>query len=59
VANGFESGGTPRLLEKFGYAYDAAGNLNTRTNNALVQNFNVNTLNELVSLRQKQPGSCG
>jgi len=43
-----ESGGaTSRLQEQFGYAYDAAGNLNFRTNNALIQNFSVNNLNEL------------
>ncbi len=40
---------TPRLQEQFGYAYDAAGNLNRRTNNALVQTFGVNTLNELTN----------
>jgi len=38
-----------RLQEQFGYAYDAAWNLNARTNNALVQRFNVNTLNELTT----------
>jgi hypothetical protein len=32
------------------YAYDAAGNLNTRTNNALIQNFGVNNLNELTAI---------
>jgi len=31
------------------YTYDAAGNLNARTNNALVQTFGVNTLNELTA----------
>ena len=41
---------TNRLQEQFGYAYDAAGNLNQRTNNALVQSFNVNNLNELTTL---------
>jgi RHS repeat-associated protein len=40
---------TPRAHEQFGYAYDAAWNLNVRTNNALIQTFNVNTLNELTS----------
>jgi len=35
------------LHEQFGYAYDAAGNLNYRTNNALTQTFAVNNLNEL------------
>ena len=36
-----------RLHEQFGYAYDSAGNLNYRTNNALVQTFTPNNLNEL------------
>ena len=35
------------MHEQFGYAYDAAGNLNYRTNNALTQTFAVNSLNEL------------
>jgi len=46
-AVGRESGGTTRLQEQFGYAYDAAGNLSQRTNNALVQSFSVNNLNQL------------
>jgi hypothetical protein len=33
-----------------GYGYDAAGNLNCRTNNALMQTFNVNSLNELSTI---------
>jgi len=39
----------PRKTSKnqFGYAYDPAGNLNYRTNNALVQTFAANNLNEL------------
>jgi YD repeat-containing protein len=45
-----ESGGTAnRWNEQSGYAYDAAGNLNWRTNNALTQAFNVNNLNELTT----------
>jgi len=48
TAIGREAGGvTNRLQEQLGYAYDAAGNLNQRTNNALIQNFGVNNLNEL------------
>ena len=39
----------PRLQEQFGYAYDKAWNLNERTNNALVQSFAVNNVNELSS----------
>jgi len=50
TANAKEPGGvTNRLQEQFGYAYDAAGNLNWRTNNALLQAFNVNSLNELTT----------
>jgi RHS repeat-associated protein len=48
TALGKETGGTTnRWQEQFGYGYDAAGNLNNRTNNTLVQVFGVNTLNEL------------
>lgn len=47
TARGKEAGGTARLHEQFGYAYDAAWNLHYRTNNALIQQFNVNGLNEL------------
>jgi RHS repeat-associated protein len=48
-ARGKESSGygLDRLHEQFGYAYDKAGNLSYRTNNALVESFSVNTLNEL------------
>ena len=49
-AKGREAGGTSRLQEQFGYAYDAAGNLQYRTNNALVQNFSVNALNQLTTV---------
>jgi RHS repeat-associated protein len=38
------------LQEQLSYGYDAAGNLNQRTNNAFVQNFAVNNLNELTTL---------
>jgi len=49
-ANGFESNGTTRRLqEQFGYAYDKAWNLNERTNNALIQTFAVNNVNELTN----------
>jgi RHS repeat-associated protein len=41
--------GSPRLNEQLSYGYDPAGNLIYRTNNALVQNFNVNSDNELTS----------
>ncbi len=50
TAIGKASGGTTnRWQEQLGYAYDAAGNLNFRTNNALIQNFAVNNLNELTT----------
>ncbi len=35
------------MHRQMGYTYDAAGNLNWRTNNAFVQTFGVNSLNEL------------
>jgi RHS repeat-associated protein len=47
TAKGYESGGTTRLNEQFQYKYDAAGNLSIRTNNALIQTFAVNSLNQL------------
>ena len=43
-------GAVPRLNEQFGYAYDRAGNLSSRTNNALVQGFQVNSLNALTNV---------
>src|SRR2546425_12202638 len=42
--------GATHLHEQFRYAYDAAGNLNNRTNNALTQTFAVNNLNELTNV---------
>ena len=52
-ATGKESGGATRLNEQFGYGYDAAQNLNLRTNNALIQTFGVNTKNELTTVTRK------
>ncbi len=57
TAGGKESPGssTDRLLEQFGYLYDASGNLLSRTNgiassaNKLVQSFTVNNLNQLTA----------
>jgi RHS repeat-associated protein len=50
TATGQEKGGvTNRWQEQLGYVYDPAGNLNYRTNNALLQRFNVNNLNELAA----------
>jgi YD repeat-containing protein len=47
-AVGKELGGTTdRLQEQLSHAYDAAHNLSNRTENALVQTFGVNNLNEL------------
>jgi RHS repeat-associated protein len=45
----YETNGTTRLNERLTYAFDPAGNLNYRTNNALIQNFDVNSLNELTA----------
>jgi len=42
-------GTTNRLNEQLHYGFDPAGNLAFRTNNALIQNFAVNSLNELTS----------
>jgi RHS repeat-associated protein len=45
---GYEvSGGAARLNEQIHYSFDPVGNLNYRTNNTLIENFLVNTLNEL------------
>src|SRR5262245_37903251 len=44
-----ESSTANRPHEQFGYAYDAAGNLNLRTNNLLVQTFTANGLNQLTN----------
>ncbi len=51
TAIGKEAGGTTnRWQEQLGYAYDAAGNLNYRTNNGLLGAFSVNNLNELTTV---------
>ena len=51
TAAGKESGGTTnRSHSQMGYAYDAAGNLNYRTNNALVQTFTVDNQNQLTNV---------
>jgi RHS repeat-associated protein len=50
TAKGVDTNGTLRLHEQFGYAYDAAGNLNYRTNNELVHTFSVNSLNQLTNV---------
>jgi RHS repeat-associated protein len=45
----FESGGAARLNEQLHYTFDPAGNLSYRTNNALIENFQVNSRNELTA----------
>lgn len=52
TAFGFEASGASRLNEQHGYAYDPAGNLNHRTNNALVQIFTVDALNQLSTINR-------
>jgi hypothetical protein len=47
AATGYESNGTPRLHEKLGYAYDAANNLQRRTNVTLTQTFTTDAANQL------------
>jgi RHS repeat-associated protein len=49
VADVASQGTTNRLNEQLHYVFDPAGNLNYRTNNALIENFQVNTLNELTA----------
>ncbi len=43
------SGGAARVNEQLHYGFDPAGNLNYRTNNALIENFQVNALNDLTA----------
>ncbi|MGA2751118.1 MAG: hypothetical protein ABSG59_20310, partial [Verrucomicrobiota bacterium] len=43
------SGGAARSNEQLHYVYDSAGNLSYRTNNALIENFKVNSVNELTT----------
>ncbi len=45
-----EVSGVPRLNEQLGYVYDAAGNLNYRTNGALVETFTVGVSNQIQSI---------
>ncbi len=52
---GKESSGTLRHNEQLAYAYDAAGNLHTRTNDALIQTFNVDPLNQLSNVTRTGP----
>ena len=50
TAKGREQNGSSRLHEQFGYAYDAAWNLNYRTNNALIETFTTDALNQLTNV---------
>jgi RHS repeat-associated protein len=51
TAIGKESGGTTnRFNERFGYAYDAAGNLLYRTNDTLIHTFSGNALNQISNI---------
>lgn len=45
-----ETNGTPRQNEQLGFGYDVADNLHFRTNNLLVQTFNVDAANELTNV---------
>jgi RHS repeat-associated protein len=47
---GLESNGTPRLNENFGYGFDPAGNLFSRTNGTLIQSFLPDAINQLSSV---------
>ena len=50
-----EANGSLRHNEQLAYAYDAAGNLHTRTNDALVQTFNVDALNQIDNVTRTGP----
>ncbi|HTB84466.1 MAG TPA: RHS repeat-associated core domain-containing protein [Candidatus Sulfotelmatobacter sp.] len=45
-----ETNGTPRYNEQFGWSYDAADNVSSRTNNLLVQNYTVDSANEMTNI---------
>ncbi|HEV2207455.1 MAG TPA: RHS repeat-associated core domain-containing protein [Verrucomicrobiae bacterium] len=50
-ATGLESDlATRRLQEQFGYAYDKAWNLSSRTKNGLTETFSANSVNELSTI---------
>jgi RHS repeat-associated protein len=55
-ASGMKPTGILRLQEQFGYFYDSAHNLSNRVNNALVEIFNYNNLNEISNSRYS--GTC-
>jgi len=49
-ATGYETNGTLRGNENFGYGYDGAENQAFRTNNTLIQAFTSDNANELVNV---------
>jgi RHS repeat-associated protein len=50
--SGQETNGSLRHNEQLAYAYDAAGNLNIRTNDALIQTFTVDALNQISNVNR-------
>ncbi len=48
--SGKETGGALRQNEQFGFGYDRAHNLNSRTNGALIQTFNTDVVNQLTNI---------
>jgi RHS repeat-associated protein len=48
--SGKETGGALRQNEQFGFGYDRAHNLNSRTNGALIQTFNTDAVNQLTNI---------
>ena len=51
--------GSEIRAQRFGHQFDPAWNLNKRTNNATVPNFNVNTQNQLTSSPEGNHGYDG
>jgi YD repeat-containing protein len=58
-AKGFESSGASRAQEQLTYGYDLAGNLQSRTNNDMVQSFSVNSLYPVRYGTDFEPGRLG
>jgi RHS repeat-associated protein len=50
AATAYETNGTVRLNEQLGFAYDAANNLQRRTNATLIQTFGTDVANQLSTL---------
>ncbi len=46
----YQTNSSQRTQEKFGFSYDAAGNLQYRTNSAMIQTFTMNGLNQLTNV---------